>query len=110
MWWRGNCLYGVLNLSRPRLTKASGSCMTKALCRTRPLAPGRHWRVLAVAAARSLADLRIIACHPHSTCQALTLTATYGMDSHGCMPGTPYSSDEWIVCARRLTHGVARSS
>jgi len=36
----------------PRLATAFGSCTREVLCWVHPLAPGHHWRVLAVAAAR----------------------------------------------------------
>ncbi len=83
---------------RRRLATAFGSCTREALCWAHLPAPGHHWRVLAVAAARPLQTCASSRATP--VVLARTLTANYNMDSHGCVPRTPHSSGQRTVCAR----------
>ena len=93
LWWRGSCLYGVLEV----LPTPSGHSVRELYEGGALLgASARAWTSLACAGGgccAALEDLRVIACDPRCTCEALTLTATCSMDSHGCVPGTPHSSD-----------------
>ncbi len=92
LWWRGNCLYGVLEV----LPTPSGHSVRELYEGGALLgASARAWTSLACAGGgccAALGDLRVIACDPYCTCKALTLTATYSVDGHGCVPRTPHSS------------------
>ncbi len=92
LWWRGNRLYGVLEVLRT----PSGHSV-RELCEEGALlgASARAWTSLVCAGGgccAALEDLRVIACDPRCTCKALILTATYSVDGHGCVPRTPHSS------------------